>query len=107
MTSSRVTSNIHFLKLLIKTNNIQAIALLETITDEQVDSVCEIILNLSLGNIIKIDDTVKRIIYTKRRIINILKDRKINKRRRSNTIKSHPKVVLELMKLVKNKIGKI
>ena len=107
MTISKISANIHFIKLLVKTSNIQAIALLETITDRQVDCVCELILNLTLGNLIKLDDSVKTNIHTKRRIINILKDREVSKRKRSNIIKSHPKIVLELIKLVKNKIKKL
>ena len=103
---TRLTANSSFVKLVTNTSKTQAIAILETVTIKQTDCIGEIILNLTLGNLVKLDERVEKILHTSRRILNKLKDRKISSLKRSSIIKTHPKIVLQVLKLVRDKLIK-
>ena len=96
----KIKSNASFIRLVVHTSKFQAVALLETVTKKQTDCISEIILNLSKGNIVKLNENLKIILHKSRRILNSLKNRSLSNRRRSAIIKSHPKVVLELLKFI-------
>lgn len=103
---SKLKQNSDFIHVILNTSKTQAIAILETITKVQTDCISEIVLNLTLGNLVKLNDSVKSLIYKRRRLINILKDRKRSNLKRSSVIKSHPTVVLDTLLVVKDKLIK-
>ena len=96
---SKLKSNSNFVRLLLQTTKLQAIALLETITKKQTDCISEIILNLTSGNIIRLDENVGKQLSKSRRILNSLKNRNISVGKRGTIIKNHLKIVLESIKL--------
>lgn len=104
---TRLKQNTCFIKLVVNTTTTQAIALLETITKPQTDCISEVILNLTLGNLVKLDENNRNIIHKRRRLINILKDRKKSNLKRASIIKSQPRAVLDTLMIVKDKIIKI
>ena len=104
---SKLKCNSSFVRLLTQTSKVQAIALLETITNKQTDCISEIVLNLTSGNIISLSEEVSEQIRKSRRILNSLKNRNLSNARRATIIKNHPKVVLESIKLVKDKLARI
>jgi len=103
----RLQKNSPFLTLLITTNRVQAIAILETVDSNQTDCISEVILNFSQGNLIYLSKHVRLILYKHRKIIQTLKDRGIANSKRMNTIKSHPKIILSILKEVGKKIRKL
>lgn len=103
---SKLKQNLNFIHLVVNTSKTQAIALLETVTKTQTDCVSEIILNITLGNLVKLDSNIKNLLHKRRRFINILKDRKVTNFKRSSTIKSHPQIVLNILKIAKDKLIK-
>ena len=101
---SKLKSNSIFVRLLLQTTNLQAIALLETVTKKQTDCISEIILNLTLGNIITLSENVEKQLHKSRRILNALKNRNISIGKRGLFIKNHPKIVLDSIRLAKDKL---
>ena len=104
---SNLKSNLHFIKLLLKTSKLQAIALLETVSKSQIDCIGEIILNLSLGNIIKPNEKEQKFLHKSRRIVNSIKNRNLSNNKRGSVIKTHPKIVLDLLLLSKSYLSKL
>lgn len=101
---TKLSKNSNFLKLLLNTSRIQAIAILETITNKQTDCISEIVLNLVEGNIIKLNKNIEEILQSRKRILNILKDKNICSSKRAALIKSHPQVLLKTLKLIGDKV---
>lgn len=104
---NRLHKNSAFLTLLSTTNRVQAIAILETVDLTQTDCISEIILNFSQGNLVQLKKHIRAILHKHRKIIQILKDRDINASRRMHIIKTHPKVILSIVKEVGKKIRKL
>ena len=103
---SKLKCNSSFIKLVLQTSKLQAIALLETITKKQTDCISEIILNLTSGNIIRVGEEVEKQLVKSRRILNSLKNRSLSVGKRGAIIKNHPKIILDCLKLVKDKLLK-
>ena len=101
---SKLNCNLYSLRLLLQTSKLQAIAILETITKSQTDCVSEIILNLTLGNIVDLDENLQKQIRKSRRILNSLKNRNLSVGKRGTIIKNHPKIVLDCIKLAKDEL---
>lgn len=104
---SKLKQNLNFVHLVVNTSKTQSVALLETITKPQADCVSEIVLNITLGNLVKLSDNVKAVLHKRRRVLNILKDRNRSNFKRTSVIKSHPKIVLETLKIARDKLVKI
>ena len=70
-----------FIEVLAKSSKNQASALIETIDKQQMNAICEILLNLQFGNI-PLSDTDKKKLQRKRAVI-----RKLTAKRSTSTLK--------------------
>ena len=104
---SKLKSNLNFVRLLLQTSKVQAIALLETVSKSQTDCIGEILLNLSLGNIIKPNEKEEKLLHKSRRILNLIKNRKLSNSKRGSVIRAHPNIVLDLLALTKEYFAKV
>lgn len=101
---SRIKNNCSFIKLVLSSHRVQATALLETVSEKQADCISEIILNLYLGNLVHLTSKIKQILDSRKRIFKLLTNKNIKIKTRVETIKAHPRIILNTLKIVKKQI---
>ena len=98
--SANLKKNWCFIQLLTSTTVQQKLALLKTLTDDQVLVLCEIVLNILQGQLYVPADTVRRLKKHKT-FLRSLTSKAVSNRRKKDRIIARHKLVVQLIQIVK------
>jgi len=94
--SKEVVKHKHFLELLLNTHDYQARALLDTVSNDQVDVISEIAFNL---NDIKHSDSVQQGMRFQKHLLKKLANRNVSNNKKKIIIRHNRKQLLKVLKL--------
>ena len=102
--SNNIDKSKHFLHLLLSTSRLQALALLLTVTDEQIKVLTEIAYNLLQ---LPLTEKEKEIFQKRYKIFKKLSNKNTGKKSKYQLIKHYRKVILDTLLLFKHKLIEI
>ena len=99
--SKKLQREKHFLELLLTTDRTQARALMETVTQSQVEALVEIFTNLMR---IKVPQRTEELLKKRQRLIKKLVNKRTNFREKYTAIRSHMRQVYDTLLSAKSKL---
>lgn len=98
--SANLKKNWCFIQLLTSTTVQQKLALLKTLTDNQLVLLCEIVLNTLQGQLYIPADTVKRL-KTHKTFLRSLTSKAVSNRKKKDSIIARHRLIVQLIQVVK------
>ena len=97
--SKQLKKNWSFIQILIQTSYKQRLAILKTLTDEQLGVLCEIVLNTLQGHLYVPPDIVKKLKRNKKFYRGLI-SKDIGKAKKKINIVRNPKLIIQLLETV-------
>ena len=95
-----------FLQVLATSTRKQALALIKTMSTQQLNAICEILINIRYGNV-RVNDAVKKKLQRKKNIIRELTSKSTGAKLRKTLIEKEVVLIVYVVKLILTKLKTI